>query len=175
MCKQLQFKWVTFDEDSKDYTDLFWVNWAYTKISLSSIYEVARQVENLKDVKIAIGDEPYSVSVHGLNTSIQLLEYTVDSTCNLHEATGNGPSLIWLLGHRSEINTPNTNKLFYVEDMVIEFSAASYSEDTIITILDTAVINDSISCRFVECLHLSLLAFILFLRRYYRTCKYIVS
>jgi len=133
VCKHIQFKWATFDKDSKDHTNLFCVNWAYTKSSLNSIYEVARQVENLKDVKIAIGTEPDSVSVHGLNTPIQLADYTVNNACDLYDATSNGPSLRWLLEHSSEINTPNTNKLFYVEGMVIEFSSSSYSENTTIT------------------------------------------
>ena len=143
MGKRLHFKWVSPVGDSEACTGSYEegrlaIGYACTEVPLASIAEVAKQIETLKDVALTLGVGYDSVGIDGLTTPIQLTEHIdVDDFA----ITGNGPSLEWLLEHTKGLSNPNPNKVFYVDNTVMQFSGNVYSGGTSLAVLDIDVIE----------------------------------
>ena len=143
MGKRLHFKWVSPVGDSEACTGSYEegrlaIGYACTEAPLASVAEIAKQIEALKDVALTLGVGYDSVGIDGLTTPIQLTEHIdVDDFA----ITGNGPSLEWLLEHTKDLSNPNPNKVFYVDNTVMQFSGNVYSGGTGLVILDIAVVK----------------------------------
>lgn len=150
MDKELIFKCLSFIKSSNNFLFLYQENlslsYIHTKISLLPTIELVKQVEMFKNISLTSKLNDSSILIDDLDTPIKLIEYRNENRFyGKTILTNDGPSLKWLLEHMVEINNPNSNKVFYTNNMAIEFSKAKNSKDVYITILDMKIIENFIN------------------------------
>ena len=147
MPKNLYFKWlpsINISETPRGVEPNNHVNTmtVYTVKSLNQLVEAAKGIENLNNIKITVGQE-YNVLLNGISTPIQLIS-RIDryNSPNRYEISDEGPSLEWLLSHEKDLDNPNPNRIYYMNDTAIHFSVASAFNPTVtVSMLNTKYID----------------------------------
>ena len=144
MNKKLAFKWASFIDDSEEFVGSYsdskiGIGYISTKTSLEEIVETVKPLENLTDVKVALGEYYSHVFISGLTTSIELTtSFDVGDYNNMYPVADRGPSVQWLLDNKEVLNTASSNKVLYCKDMAIQVTPYKYDTNVVdITVLNT--------------------------------------
>lgn len=87
-------------------------------------------------MSLILKSDDSKIRIDGLTTPIKLAEYKIiDPFYEKVTSIGNGPSLKWLLEHATEINDPDPDKVFYIDNMAIYFKFFK-NKDTVISFLN---------------------------------------
>ena len=141
MCKKMTFRWAAPLRNSEEYSGFYQkddlaMGYVYTKASLTSIVEIAKQIENLKYVELTLGPGYRNILIDGLTTPIQFIAPVDDFTIE-----GNGPSLQSLVKCITKIDNFNPSKVFCVEDMIIQFLEQKTSDTISLSLLDIKTVK----------------------------------
>jgi len=149
MSKKIRFEWVSFINDSEEYIGSYFSNklvisYVNTEVDLNQMAEMARCIQQFKGVNLTLGNN--QVIIKRLNTSIELVDNLyIGDYHNSYTVFGRGPNVQWLLNNRKEIDNLCTDKILYVDDMVVCLTHCCYHKDTVaIKLLDMSSIYDFI-------------------------------
>ena len=160
MDKCISFRWILFTDDSEEYIGSYAdrkmvINFTSSTVGLTQIVKAAKFAEKQEHIKIILGDSCVNgINIKGLTDPIQLIEsFETDDYNANYVMLGEGPSVQWLLDNKKDLNNANTNKTFYIDDMVMYFELFDDGQTIMITLLkveDTDYILEIVEDKVIE-------------------------